>query len=244
VETKSDASPVTEADLRSEEILLDALRREAPDIPVISEERASNSGVPDVGDRFFLVDPLDGTKEFVAGRQEFTTNIAYVEDRQPRFGLVGVPAQSLIYRGLAGHGSHRLEPNAEEYPLKPADGSADPLRMVASRSHADAATAKLVARLRAALTTAGSSLKFCRIAEGNADFYPRFGPTMAWDTAAAQAVVTCAGGQVLTLDGEALTVPPAEDGWQNPAFFVFGRQSGAEREFLLQAAREATKDLA
>lgn len=218
--TKADQSPLTEADLASHRCICAALRVLTPDIPVVSEEEAPER-LPAGTQRFWLVDPLDGTKEFLARTGEFTVNIALVEDGFPALGVVQVPATGAVYWGGLGLGAHRA-----------VDGQTDRIRVtavtpacrrvLASRSHMDEDTRRFIDRLGpVTLVQAGSSLKFCRVAEGSADLYPRLGPTCEWDTAAAQAVLEGAGGQVLTLDGARLTC--GKPGWRNP-FFVASAQ--------------------
>ena len=227
---KDDASPVTEADAHAEEIILDGLAAIAPDIPVVSEEAASNGHMPDIGERFFLVDPLDGTREFIKRNGEFTVNIALVEKGVPVAGVVYAPAISRLYRGAAGEGAEEIQvdpasPETASPPRpisvrpKPPDG----LVAIASRSHRDSKTEEYLSHYRVReIVAAGSSLKFCVIARGDADIYPRHGRTMEWDTAAGQAVLTAAGGIVTCLDGTPLTYGKRDDGLANPYFVAKG----------------------
>jgi 3'(2'), 5'-bisphosphate nucleotidase len=205
---KYDQSPVTEADEQAEKIILDGLTRHFPDIQVVAEESACAGNVPQVlNNLFFLVDPLDGTKEFVAGREDFTVNIALIENGVPIAGIVYAPARSVLYvgagttayrAGVDGHVEHRI-------PLEPQKQDS-PQRVVASRSHMTAETEDwLVCRPNCQTVNIGSSLKFCLLAEGSADIYPRFSRTMEWDTAAGDAVLRAAGGITETLDGKPLT---------------------------------------
>ncbi len=205
---KHDQSPVTEADEQAEKIILDGLTRHFPDIQVVAEESACAGHVPQVlSNLFFLVDPLDGTKEFVAGREDFTVNIALIENGIPVAGIVYAPARSVLYvgagntayrAGVDGHVEHRI-------PLEPQKQDT-PQRVVASRSHMTAETEDwLVCRPNCQTVNIGSSLKFCLLAEGSADIYPRFSRTMEWDTAAGDAVLRAAGGITETLDGKPLT---------------------------------------
>ncbi len=234
--TKADDSPVTAADLAANQLIVDGLRALTPEIPVLSEEAAD---VPldqrQHWDRFWLVDPLDGTKEFIAGSEEFTVNIALIEHGQVRFGVVGVPARDTLYWGGAGLGSWRQQGNAAAQPIHCRTPSM-PLRIVASRRHTSPEQEALLDRLQQAhgteLAAVGSSLKFCVLAEGAADLYPRFAPTSQWDTAAAQAVVEGAGGRVLGLDGERFAYPHRTD-WLNPHFIATGQPDDALLRLLL-----------
>jgi 3'(2'), 5'-bisphosphate nucleotidase len=222
VEMKSDRSPLTEADMASHRIICDALHALEPDTPVLSEESAR---VPfeerSRWQRYFLVDPLDGTKEFVKRNGEFTVNIALIEQHRPVLGVVHVPVRAETYYGAAGLGAYR-ECQGEARAIQVRQPAADPLVVVGSRSHANPDLAERLAALGAhRMVSMGSSLKFCLVASGEADFYPRFGPTSEWDTAAAQAVVEAAGGKVVTLDGAALSYN-TKDSLLNPHFLVYG----------------------
>lgn len=223
-EQKADRSPVTKADLAAEAIILPALSRLTPEIMVVSEEAAAEGGVPaEAADRFWLVDPLDGTKEFIARNGDFTVNIALVENGRPILGIVHLPALNQTYRGYdaLAERSHDGKPFAPIASRKsPADGAV----MVISRSHADKELVKVeeMGERVASTLVAGSSLKFCRLAEGAADLYPRFGPTMEWDTAAGHAVLAAAGGSVNTIEGQPLTYGKA--GFRNPHFIARGRR--------------------
>jgi len=224
VAQKSDASPVTLADGRAEAIILRILAQATPDIPVIAEEQAEAQGLPDrIPQRFWLVDPLDGTKEFVKRNGEFTVNIALVEHDRPVLGVIGIPVKGVAY-GAAGRGTARVTEFGGRTRRIRARACPDAGATVAySRSHAD--TPRLEAWLAeyaiAERIVAGSALKFCLIAEGSADLYPRFGPTMEWDTAAGQALVEAAGGSVTTLDGRPFRY--GKVGFRNPGFVVRGR---------------------
>lgn len=234
--TKADDSPVTAADLAANQHIVDGLRRLTPDIPILSEEAAD---VPFAErqhwTRFWLVDPLDGTREFIAGSDEFTVNIALIEQGQVRFGVVGVPARDTLYWGGADLGSQRQRGDEAAQPIH-CRAPAAPLKLVASRRHTSADQQALLQRLEAAsrieLTSVGSSLKFCLLAEGEADLYPRFAPTSQWDTAAAQAVLEGAGGQVLGLDGQRFHYPQRSD-WLNPYFIATGQPDESLRRLLL-----------
>jgi 3'(2'), 5'-bisphosphate nucleotidase len=223
--SKSDLSPVTEADEASEGILLEGLARLLPGLPVVSEE-AGGVAAPD----FVLVDPLDGTRELLAGRDEFTINVAIILARRPALGIVCAPALALLWRGMIGAGAERVifAPGAE-----PTDAGRvaihtsrrrDGLIAAVSRSHLDAATDAFVARLpNATRLVCGSALKFCRVAEGTADLYPRLSPTFEWDVAAGHALLTAAGGAVTTPDGALLTY--GRPGFRIPAFIASGDPS-------------------
>ncbi len=220
---KADGSPVTAADQAAEDIILPALRHLTPDIPVVSEEEASKGLSPDVtGARFWLVDPLDGTKEFLNGNGEFTVNIALIEHGQPILGVVVVPARGETYAGAAP-GTATLADSHGERPISVRAAPAHGLTVVGSRSHGDAAAmeAFLDGRQVAEFRAAGSSLKLCLIARGEADLYPRLGTTMEWDIAAGHAVLRAAGGRVLTLKGDAFTYGKAE--YRNPHFAAYGQ---------------------
>jgi 3'(2'), 5'-bisphosphate nucleotidase len=221
---KSDRSPVTEADTAAEALIVEALARLAPGIPVVAEEQCAANGVPtDAPDRFFLVDPLDGTKEFIAKNGEFTVNIALIENGRPVLGVVYLPVFDACYTGAAGIAERRVGDDGPERIVARAAPD-DGLVMAISRSHADGEVARAKERgLNVAGTlVAGSSLKFCRLAEGVADLYPRFGTTMEWDTAAGQAVLEAAGGVVETVDGTPLRY--GKSGFKNPHFIAFGRR--------------------
>lgn len=228
---KADLTPVTEADLAAERIILEGLAKIAPEIPVISEEAASQGRIPETARRFFLVDPLDGTREFISRNGEFTINIALIEDEQPVAGVVYAPAIQRIFRGAVGLKAEQAtlstesaEAAAQWQPIRALPVPERALRVVASRSHRDAETdAFLAARDVKTLVAAGSSLKFCLIAAGEADLYPRFGRTMEWDTAAGHAVLAAAGGKVTLGDGQTpLLYGKRARGYDNPAFIAGG----------------------
>ena len=200
---KQDRSPVTAADGAAEEVILAMLADLTPGIPVVAEEAASAGEIPDVGDNpFWLVDPLDGTKEFISKNGEFTVNIALVENKQPILGVVIAPAIGKAWWGAVGHGATKRREDGSVADIavrKPPQSGAV---AVASRSHRDAETnAWLESKGITDTVAAGSSLKFCLVAEATADFYPRFGPTMEWDTGAGHAVLSAAGGRVTMVDG-------------------------------------------
>lgn len=205
---KTDESPVTPADNAAEAVILAGLREALPDIPVVAEEEAAAGRLPQLDGDFILVDPLDGTKEFIARRGDFTVNIALVRDGIPTVGVVYAPAKGQLYSGMpggatvaavdAGYTVTAREP-MEVAPV------GETMRVVASLSHRTPETDDFIAKYEGAKTVnIGSSLKFCLLASGEADIYPRFGPTMEWDTAAGDAVLRAAGGHVRCLDGEPL----------------------------------------
>jgi 3'(2'),5'-bisphosphate nucleotidase len=215
---KSDHSPVTDADEETERLILAALAKAFPGVPVVAEEEAAAGRVAQVGSRFFLVDPLDGTKEFISGNGEFTVNIAEVENGMPLAGAVFAPAIDRMFFGGADGAFENGRSIAAR--TRPRDG----LVAVGSRSHADAATAEFLKRWTVKDSVRiGSSLKFCLVAAGEADIYARGGPTMEWDTAAGHAVLRAAGGSVDTWAGEALRY--GKPGFHNPAFVAYGRRS-------------------
>ena len=200
-EFKGDDSPLTAADKASNKIICEALHDLFPGIPVISEEtRQASYEERRHYKACFLVDPLDGTKEFIKRNGEFTINIAYAEGERPTAGFVHLPCDALTYTGIIGRGSHKITSSGliEKLSTRPFYLNDPYLHVVASRSHMDAGTAAIISRLNhPELVSKGSSLKFILIAEGKADFYPRLAPTMEWDTAAAQCILEEAGGQIL-----------------------------------------------
>ena len=230
VQEKADESPLTQADLASHRWIDAGLRSLTPDIPIISEE----SGLPAFSERsswqrYWIVDPLDGTKEFVNRNGEFTVNIALIEDHCPVLGVVHVPVQDKTYVGCKGLGAERRELDCEPVSIHVADTCATPARIVGSRSHRGASLDRFLDNIGDYdMVPMGSSLKFCVVAEGAADIYPRLGPTSEWDTAAAQAVVEQAGGKVITLDGKPMKYNAKAD-ILNPHFLVV---SAADRDWL------------
>ncbi len=230
VADKSDGSPTTAADSAAEEIILAKLATVLPGVPVLAEESAS-AGLPSLGDVFVAVDPLDGTREFINRNGEFTVNIALVETGTPTAGVVYAPALGRLWLGGAGEAWTLAVPSREAAldtgALKPIRTRPAPeagLVAVASRSHLDENTAAFLERLPiASRRSIGSSLKFCLVAEGEADVYPRFGPTMEWDTAAGHAVVAAAGGRVVTPEGEPFVYGKSGTGYRNGSFVVWGR---------------------
>jgi 3'(2'), 5'-bisphosphate nucleotidase len=232
VTQKADASPMTEADHLAEQVILAGLQRLAPNIPVIAEEEAAVGRVPEIGPLFFLVDPLDGTREFISRNGEFTVNIALIAKESPQLGVVYAPAKERLFYGYAPGAAFEtaVKPNLtpadwpQATPIAARRAARDGLVVVASRSHRDAKTDAYLKPLRVKeFKSAGSSLKFCLIAAGEADLYPRFGQTMEWDTAAGHAVLACAGGRVSCLDGTAFLYGKTMDGFANPAFVARGK---------------------
>ena len=220
--SKDDASPVTEADERAEAFILSALRTLTPQIPIVAEEEVAAGRIPEVGRVFWLVDPLDGTKEFINRNDEFTVNIALVEDGAPTLGVVLAPALGRLFAGVAGSGAY-VEDGAGRRPIRCRAVPEEGLTVVASRSHGDvdALNAYLGSRKVASIRGAGSSLKLCVVAAGEADLYPRLGRTMEWDIAAGHAVLGAAGGSVAELSGAPLRY--GKPGFENPHFVAAGR---------------------
>ncbi len=222
-ELKSDASPVTAADTAAEVHIIAGLKQHFPNIPIIAEEQQAAGQQIAVADRFFLVDPLDGTKEFISRNGEFTVNIGLIENGQPISGVVYAPALNEIYVGELGMGAFCAQiPNLQFVAITTRQCPALGPTILASRSHRDAETeAFITAQKPAAVSNAGSSLKFCRLAEGKADLYPRFGRTMEWDTAAGHAVLLAAGGKLIKPDGTPFTY--GKPGFANGPFIAMGR---------------------
>lgn len=221
VSQKDDASPLTQADLASHRIICDALADLTPDIPVLSEESSSIEwDVRADWGQYWLVDPLDGTKEFINRNGEFTVNIALIRYHNPILGVVHVPVTGTTYTGLVGKWASRHTLNGSMEHIRIREPSADPVVVVGSRSHANPRLQEYLDRIGDyELVSMGSSLKFCLLAEGKADFYPRLGPTSEWDTAAAHAVVLAAGGKIITLDGNPLRYNMKKS-LLNPEFLV------------------------
>jgi 3'(2'), 5'-bisphosphate nucleotidase len=227
---KEDQSPVTAADEEAERYILARLRTAWPEIPVIAEEEVSAGHVQEIGARFFLVDPLDGTKEFISRNGEFTVNIAEIENGWPVRGVVYLPAQNRLFVGEIPGGAFEIstEPGIEpdftamkriSVRAVPSDG----LVAIASRSHRDYQTEEYLKNFPVKdFAAAGSSLKFCLIAAGEADIYPRLGRTMEWDVAAGHAVLAAAGGNVTTVDGRPFTYGKVEEKFANPFFVARG----------------------
>jgi 3'(2'), 5'-bisphosphate nucleotidase len=232
VEGKTDGSPVTEADLAADRIIAEGLARLAPNIPSLSEERTHLAKLPYKGS-FFLIDPLDGTKEFVAGRAEFTVNVALVTGGVPLLGIVAAPALGLIWRGIVGRGAEKLTlsdpkllggaPRIEPIRTRPCPPPGKPWTVAVSRSHGDARTEAFIgARPGAVRVELGSAVKFGRVAEGAVDIYPRMSPTSEWDVAAGHAVVTAAGGRITDSNGAALHFGSGREDFIVPEFIAWG----------------------
>lgn len=221
VRGKGDQSPVTEADERAEALIVPALQALAPGVPIVAEEAVAGGAVPEVGRLFWLVDPLDGTKEFISRNGEFTVNIALVADGVPVLGVVLAPALGRLYAGDRDRGAW-MEDAQGRRPIQVRAVPEAGLTVVASRSHGDATAldAFLAGRQVAALANAGSSLKLCLVASGEADLYPRLGRTMEWDIAAGHAVLLAAGGAVRDLSGQTLRY--GKPGFDNPHFVAGG----------------------
>jgi 3'(2'),5'-bisphosphate nucleotidase len=245
VDRKADNSPVSEADRQAEAEILARLAAAMPDIPVIAEESVAAGTLPSAGRTFLLVDPLDGTKEFVSRNGEFTVNIGLVEEHVPVTGVVLAPALGLVYaasgsRAWKGRTDDALDAVRDWTRIRVRRSGRNPVA-VASRSHSNEATEEALARANAGeRRSIGSSLKFCLVAEAQADFYPRLGPTMEWDTAAGDAVLRAAGGAVVTLDGAPLrygkTGIPGMREFENPNFLAVGDAGILNRMKLTKAA--------
>ncbi|HYX73831.1 MAG TPA: 3'(2'),5'-bisphosphate nucleotidase CysQ [Steroidobacteraceae bacterium] len=220
---KADDSPLTAADLRAHRLIVEQLRKLTPELAVLSEESAQVPfTVRSQWRRYWLVDPLDGTREFLSRNGEFTVNIALIEDHSPVLGVVHVPVTDTTYYGVPGTGAWRQQGAEPEVAIRVAPHSAVPVRIVGSRSHRGDSLAAFLERVGPhALLAIGSSLKFCLVAEGAADVYPRLGPTSEWDTAAAHAVLLAAGGTLRALDGAPLAYNSRE-ALLNPFFVAFG----------------------
>lgn len=230
VQNKADESPLTQADLASHRHIVAGLLELTPDVPIISEEE----GLPDFETRsswttYWLIDPLDGTKEFVNRNGEFTVNIALIDNHRPVLGVVRVPVHDKTYIGCEGRGAELRDGKEPARRISVAERSASPVRVVGSRSHRGASLDAYLDNIgEHTMVPMGSSLKFCVVAEGGADVYPRLGPTSEWDTAAAQAVVEQAGGSVVELNGKPLSYNSKED-ILNPHFMVIG---ATDRDWL------------
>ncbi|HEY0130767.1 MAG TPA: 3'(2'),5'-bisphosphate nucleotidase CysQ [Allosphingosinicella sp.] len=225
---KEDGSPVTIADRRAEAIILDRLAAAFPGIPVLAEEEAAAGRIPELGTRFFCVDPLDGTRGFIQRNGEFTVNIGLIEDGVPIAGVIYAPVPNLLYHGARGQGAFRVRDGGGAEPIRPRPRPASGLTAVGSRSHAAHGTAEKGAALGISeFVPSSSSLKFCLVAEGTADLYPRHGTTAEWDTAAGQAILEAAGGRVMALDEEGREIGPLtygkiEQRFLNPHFIAWG----------------------
>lgn len=222
-EKSGSMGPLTLADLAAHRILCAGLKAIDRSIPVVSEEDPSTHDLRSPTGRFWLIDPLDGTKEFIARTGEFTVNVALIENGVPTLGIVFAPALNELFWGQAGFGAYKDDGNRVARIQSAQTLAAPALRVVASRSHLDDATRAFISRAadRHTLVQAGSSIKFCRVAEGEADLYPRFGPTCEWDVAAAQAILEAASGGVTTSDGARLLY--GKPSLLNPAFVAWGQ---------------------
>jgi 3'(2'), 5'-bisphosphate nucleotidase len=241
--TKADSSPVTAADHAAEAVILAGLAHELPGVPVVSEEAAGQAPPAHLPDTFIVVDPLDGTREFIAGRDEFTVNVAIVRGGRPVLGIVAAPALAMLWRGAEAMPAERLRLS----PGAPASAAQERtaircralpnggLVAAVSRSHLDAQTEAFLARLRHVdEIVSGSALKFCRVAEGMADLYPRLAPTCEWDVAAGHAVVAAAGGMITTPEGAPLPYGRIAEQFRIPAFIAWGDPSAPARLGLLK----------
>ncbi|WP_310619883.1 3'(2'),5'-bisphosphate nucleotidase CysQ [Flexibacterium corallicola] len=227
---KTDGSPVTKADQAAEDVILSILASQLPQTPVVAEEAVASGSIPDYADEFILVDPLDGTKEFINRNGEFTVNIALIQNGRPVAGVIFAPALSELYWGSEEHGAFfaRVEAGniVDPLPMKSRRG-VDAIIGLGSRSHMTKETQALVERCGVdEMIAAGSSLKFCRVAKGDADLYPRLGRTMEWDTAAGHAILLAAGGKVIDQGGEELAYGKREQAhdsdFANPFFIAVG----------------------
>ena len=227
IERKADASPVTAADREAEKIILSGLCEKLPDVPCVAEENASLGIIPECGDAFLLIDPLDGTREFIERRPDFTVNIALIRHGTPVLGVVLAPARGLMFSG-GPDGAFEIELRDGEIvgrtPIRARTKPASEPVILASLSHRTPETDAYIAKFPGSrVTSIGSSLKFCLLARGEADIYPRFGPTMQWDTAAGDAILRAAGGMTRDLDGNPLTYGLREGtGFCSPFFIAEG----------------------
>lgn len=226
-QTKADESPVTAADIASEETILQALAKLMPGTPVLSEEMASHEAPPPLDGSFFVVDPLDGTREFVAGRDEFTVNLGIVTRGTPVLGIVAAPRRNVVWRGVVGGKAERLrlladgadQPQAIRTRRWPEQGGV----AVVSRSHLDPDTKRFLEKVgKVEQLPSGSAIKFCQVADASADVYPRLATTCEWDVAAGHAVVVAAGGIVTRPTGEILTYGHADMNFRIPSFIAWG----------------------
>jgi 3'(2'),5'-bisphosphate nucleotidase len=222
VNSKGDSSPVTAADVAAEKVILDMLKEITPEIPVLAEESVDAGRIPDIsGGTFWLVDPLDGTKEFIHKRGEFTVNIALIEDNKPTMGVIHVPAKNETYYAFSEGEAYKIDASGNSSKIAVRTAPSEGLTVVASRSHRTPETDEYISKFTVKdLISAGSSLKLCLVAEGQADLYPRLGRTMEWDIGAGQAILQAAGGRVETLDGAILGY--GKEGHDNPYFVAKG----------------------
>lgn len=226
VDTKSDNSPLTAADLASHETIINGLMALTSEWPILSEEsRAIDFATRAGWTRYWLVDPLDGTREFVNRNGEFTVNIALIDHHEPVLGVVHVPVTGRDYYGSKNEGAWRRDPGEDAVQIRVSGDCHQPVRVVGSKSHRGSSLDGFLERLGDhEMVPMGSSLKICLVADGSADIYPRLGPTSEWDTAAAQAVLECAGGRMTDTGGELLRYN-ARDELLNPYFLAFGDDS-------------------
>lgn len=247
VHEKSDQSPITAADLAAHHCLVAGLQRVAPLWPVLSEEDCQMPlSQRALWERWWLIDPLDGTREFISGSTEFTLNVALIEQGQVVLGIVGLPAQGLYYYGGRGKGAWCFDQHSQQHRPILSTAAPQPERWVISRRHGSIAQERLIQAIQHrfghyTLAHAGSSLKFCLVAEGQADCYPRLAPTSQWDTAAAQGILEGAGGNVRTLDGQPLDYPARSD-FINPPFLAFPAQAPWENSVLTLAQNACALD--
>jgi 3'(2'), 5'-bisphosphate nucleotidase len=230
---KPDGSPVTQADLAADVIIVDGLQRLKPDVPVISEERVDRTTGPYPAS-FFIVDPLDGTREFIAGHNDYTVNVALVTGGRPLLGVISAPALGLIWRGIVGAGAERMKlaPNAEERlasrePIRTRPAPEATWIAAVSRSHLDSRTNAFIKQRGATQLAIGSALKFCRVAEGAADIYPRLSAISEWDIAAGHAILEAAGGRVMDSHGQPLRFGERKGDFAVPEFIAWGDASKA-----------------
>jgi 3'(2'), 5'-bisphosphate nucleotidase len=217
---KADNSPVTEADVAANNLIVKALSVLTPNIPIIAEEDAT-PGRED-HEQFWLVDPLDGTRSFVRGEPEFTVNIGLIKNKVPVLGVIYGPPQGEMYWGEVGQGAYRQIDGGQKERINVRPPASDGVVVVRSKSHPSKATEAFLQTLKIKdMVSGSSSIKFCRVAEGNADIYPRFGRTMEWDTAAGHAILQAAGGKVETSDGKPLMY--GKSGFENPSFIAYGK---------------------
>jgi len=233
VQEKDDKSPLTEADLAAHKLIVAELEKLEPRLPILSEE---SSGIPYAErsnwDRYWLVDPLDGTKEFIKRNGEFTVNIALIEAGQATCGVVHVPVARVSYFGCVGNGAQKRDADGNTTEISVTAQRQNPARIAGSRSHAGDSLQRFLDKVGPhEIVSMGSSLKLCLVAEGRADIYPRLGPTSEWDTGAAQAVVEAAGGQVTGLDMQPLRYN-TKDSLLNPHFLVFGDRQEDWSQYL------------
>lgn len=234
-EAKNDGSPVTAADLASNAIILEGLRHYLPNVPLITEEGEDDArALTNPSNDFLLIDPLDGTREFVSGNPDYTVNIAYVRDRRPVIGIVHMPEQGVSWVGdsrALPHRAWQIDAQGAWQPIR-TRAAGEALAVLTSRSHQDPATEAFLQKVRVAeVVRRGSSLKFCLMAAGQGDLYPRFGPTMEWDTAAGDGVLTAAGGAMLDLNGQTFLYGKMHDQCRNCGFIAMGDPRLAARLF-------------